>query len=418
MIRFKVLKDKPLCMNIKFLSSFFLLLCSIGTLKAQQTLDYCNDRIRTGAEQTERYVPYLKGKRVAILGNPSTVIKDRHLVDSLLNLGVHIVKIFGPEHGFRGNASNGTEVNDEVDPQTKIPIISLYGNKKKPSEKDLADVDLFVFDVQDMGVRFYTNINTLRDIMEACAEHDKEMLILDRPNPNAYLIDGPILDMKHKSGIGQFPVPIAHGMTIAEFAQMINGEGWMATAKKCKLKIIAVEGYAHHMLYKLPVSPSPNLNTEQSILLYPSTCLFEGVKVNHGRGTDYPFTIIGSPAYKGIYSFSFTPISKKGMSERPLFMNEVCYGLDLRQYDLHRLVRSKKINLEWIIELYQKSPEKDKFFDQSFSDQIGSFEKLAGVDDLRRQIENGIGEREIRDSWATGLARYKEMRKKYTIYKD
>lgn len=205
-------------MNVRivFFLNCCLLFLVIPQLNAQRALDYCNDRIRTGAEQTERYVPYLKGKRVAILGNPSTVIKDKHLVDSLLTLGVNIVKVFGPEHGFRGNASNGTEVGDEVDPQTNIPIISLYGSKRKPSGKDLANVDVFIFDVQDMGVRFYTNINTLRDIMEACAEHDKELLILDRPNPNAYLIDGPILDEKHKSGIGQFPVPIAHGMTTAD----------------------------------------------------------------------------------------------------------------------------------------------------------------------------------------------------------
>lgn len=404
--------------RIVFFLNSCLLFLLIPELNAQRALDYCNDRIRTGAERTEHYVPYLKGKRVAILGNPSTVVKNKHLVDTLLTMGVNIVKIFGPEHGFRGNASNGTEVGDEVDPQTNIPIISLYGNKRKPSGKDLADVDVFIFDVQDMGVRFYTNINTLRDIMEACAEHGKEMLILDRPNPNAYLIDGPILDEKHKSGIGQFPVPIAHGMTIAEFAQMINGEGWMSSAKKCKLKIIPVENYAHHMLYRLPVSPSPNLNTEQSILLYPSTCLFEGVKVNHGRGTDYPFTIIGSPAYKGIYSFSFTPVSKKGMSERPLFMNELCYGLDLRSYDVQKLVDSKRLNLSWIIELYQKSPEKDKFFDNSFSDQIGRFENLSGVDDLRQQIERGVSEKEIRASWAPGLTAYKKMRTKYVIYKD
>ncbi len=339
-----------------------LILFLFRNATAQISLNYCNDRIQTGAEQTERYLPYLMNKRIAILGNPSTVIKGRHLVDSLLARGVQIVRIFGPEHGFRGNASNGTEVGDEVDPTTKIPIVSLYGNKKKPTAKDLKDIDLFIYDVQDMGVRFYTNINTLRDIMEACAENDKELLILDRPNPNAYLIDGPILEEEYKSGIGQFPVPIAHGMTTAEFAQMINGEGWMNTKKKCKLKIIPVADYDHSMLYKLPVNPSPNLNTEQSILIYPSTCLFEGVKVNHGRGTDYPFVVIGSPIYKGTYDFSFVPVSKKGMSESPLFMNEECYGIDLRKYDLQQLVDSKKINLSWMIALYRNSPEKDKFF--------------------------------------------------------
>jgi len=360
----------------------------------------------------------LKGKRVAILGNPSTVIKEQHLVDSLLKRGIHIVKIFGPEHGFRGNASNGSEVSDEVDPLTQIPIISLYGNKKKPSRKDMEDVDIFIFDVQDMGVRFYTNINTLRDIMESCAENDIELMILDRPNPNANLIDGPILDMKHKSGIGQFPVPIAHGMTTAEFAQMIIGEKWMSNPLKCKLKIIPIEGYEHSMLYRLPVNPSPNLNTEQSILLYPSTCLFEGTKLNHGRGTDFPFTIVGSPVYKGIFSFSFIPVSKKGMSETPLFMNEVCYGLDLRDYDLQSLVDSKEINLSWIKEMFRRSPEKDKFFDQSFSKQIGSIEKLVGVDEFRNQIINDVSDEEIRASWKTGLDKYKKMRSMYVIYPD
>lgn len=401
---------------MKIVFVFILLFFSFRAIRAQNQLDYCNDRIRTGAEQTECYIPYLKDKRVAILGNPSTVIQNRHLVDSLLNRGIKIVKIFGPEHGFRGNSSNGTKVGDEIDPATKIPVISLYGNKKKPSKNDLKDIDVFIFDVQDMGVRFYTNINTLRDIMEACAENEKELLILDRPNPNAYLVDGPILDTKYKSGIGQFPVPIAHGMTIAEFAQMINGEGWMATTKKCKLRIIPVAGYNHQMLYKLPVNPSPNLNTEQSILLYPSTCLFEGIKINHGRGTDYPFTVFGSPVYKGIYRFSFTPVSKKGMSETPVFMDEECYGLDLREYDLQKLVDSKKINLSWMQELYRNSPEKDKFFDQSFSKQIGSIEKLVGVDSFRRQIAEGVSEEEIRKSWEPGLTRYKEMRKKYLIY--
>lgn len=400
---------------------FLLLLTgiSLGTATyAQTALSYSNDKIRTGAEQTEKYIPYLKGKRVAILGNPSTVIKDKHLVDSLRSLGVNITKIFGPEHGFRGDASNGTEVSDELDSKTGIPIISLYGSKKKPSKADLQDIDIFIYDVQDMGVRFYTNINTLRDIMEACAEHDKELLILDRPNPNAYLIDGPILEDAHKSGIGQFPIPVSHGLTTAEFAQMVNGEKWINSSKPCRLKIIPIENYNHRMLYKLPVNPSPNLNTEASILLYPSTCLFEGTKLNHGRGTDFPFTIMGSPVYKGIYNFSFTPVSKKGMSETPLFMNELCYGMDLRQVDLAKLVKQKQLNLSWLMELYQKSPEQDKFFDSSFSKQIGTIEKLIGVSAFRKQIENQVSEKEIRKSWAAGLKSYKKMRLKYVIYPD
>lgn len=402
----------------KYLLASLIILFSAGYIPAQTHLNYCNDIIQTGAEQTEKYIPYLKGKKVAILANQSTVIKDTHLVDSLMTLGIDVVKIFGPEHGFRGNASNGTEVHDEVDKATNIPIVSLYGNKKKPSKKDLEDVDVLIYDVQDLGVRFYTYINVLRDIMEACAENNTELMILDRPNPNAYLIDGPLLDMKHKSGIGQFPLPISHGLTTAEFAQMVKGEGWMTNADKLALKIIPISNYAHNMLYKLPVNPSPNLNTEESILLYPSTCLFEGVKINHGRGTDFPFTILGGPMYKGIYDFSFTPVSKKGMSESPLFKNETCYGIDLRNYDLQQLVDSKKLNLQWIMELYANSPEKDKFFDQSFSKQIGSIEKLAGVDEFRKQIESGASEEEIRASWEPALTTYKVNRLKYLLYAD
>ena len=247
----------------------------------------------------------------------------------------------------------------------------------------MADVDVLIYDVQDLGVRFYTYINVLRDIMEACAENNIELMILDRPNPNAYLIDGPILDMKHKSGIGQFPLPVAHGLTTAEFAQMVKGEGWMSNADQLSLKVVPIANYAHHMMYKLPVNPSPNLNTEQSILLYPSTCLFEGVKINHGRGTDYPFVILGGPNYKGVYDFSFVPESKKGMSETPLFMGETCYGIDLRNYDLQQLEKKKKLNLAWLLELYANSNEKDAFFDQAFSKQIGSIEKLIGVDAFR-----------------------------------
>ncbi|HZI01229.1 MAG TPA: DUF1343 domain-containing protein, partial [Flavisolibacter sp.] len=273
------------------------------------------DTIRTGADQTNKYLSYLKGKRVAILANQTSIIGDRHMVDSLQSLGVNIVKVFGPEHGFRGNASAGVHVADEKDKATGIPIISLYGKKNKPSKEDLADVDLMIYDVQDVGVRYYTNINALSRLMEACAENGKELMILDRPNPNAYLVDGPILDMKHKSGIGMFPIPMSHGLTVAEFAQMANGEGWLKDKVKCKLKIIPVANYNHSMYYTLPVKPSPNLNTQQAIMLYPSTCMFEATYLNHGRGTQFPFTVLGAPYYKGIYEFSFTPTSIKGMAE-------------------------------------------------------------------------------------------------------
>ena len=374
--------------------------------------------IKTGAEQTEKYLPYLKAKRVAILANQTSVIGKTHLVDSLKMLGVNIVKVFGPEHGFRGKASAGVAVADEIDSATGIPIISLYGKKNKPTKEDLADVDIVIYDLQDVGCRFYTNINVLARLMEACAENDKELLILDRPNPNGYLIDGPVLDMKFKSGIGMFPIPISHGLTVAEFAQMANGEGWLTNKIKCKLKIIKVANYKHSMPYVLPVPPSPNLNTQQAVLLYPSTCLFEGTYLNHGRGTYYPFTVIGSPQLKRKYEFSFTPKSIKGMAETPLFMDQVCYGLDLRRYDVQQLRKKKQVNLQWMIELYKASPNKEQFFDSKLSKEMGVIEKLAGSGLFRQQIIDGKSEKEIRDSWKPGLTEYKMMRKNYLLYAD
>ncbi len=377
---------------------------------------YTNASLLTGADQTEKYFPFLKNKRVAILANPTTIIGKKHLVDSLLSRRINIVKVFGPEHGFRGNASAGVKVSNEKDPATGVKIISLYGPKRKPSKEDLSDVDLMIFDIQDVGCRFYTYINVLSHVMEACAENNKELLILDRPNPNGYLVDGPILNMKLKSGIGMFPIPIAHGMTIAEFAKMINGEGWLPNKMKCKLKIIPMANYNHDMAYTLPVKPSPNLNTQQSIMLYPSTCLFEGVAVNHGRGTQFPFTVLGSPLLKDKYEFSFTPTSIPGMSETPLFMNQVCYGLDLREYDINELRKTKRINLQWMKDLYAAFPVKVKFFDRSQSKEMGDIDKLSGTYELRKQIANGTSIKEIYASWEPGLSKYKKMRKKYLIY--
>lgn len=373
-------------------------------------------QIRTGAEQTEKYLPYLKGKRVALLANQTSIIGKTHLVDSLKTLGINIVKVFGPEHGFRGNASAGAAVADETDAATGIPIISLYGKKNKPSKEDLANVDIVIYDLQDVGCRFYTNINALSRLMEACSENGKELLILDRPNPNGYLIDGPVLDMQFKSGIGMFPIPMSHGLTVAEFAQMANGEGWLANKVKCKLKIIKVANYSHDIPYTLPVSPSPNLNTQQAILLYPSTCLFEGTYLNHGRGTYFPFTVIGSPELKGKYDFSFTPTSIKGMAETPLFMDQVCYGIDLRNYDVNILRKKKQVNLQWMMELYKASPNKEKFFDSRLSREMGVIERLTGSALFRQQIIDGKSEKEIRDSWEPGLGQYKKMRKKYLLY--
>ncbi len=373
--------------------------------------------ITTGAEQTEKYIPYLQGKRVGVLANPTTVIGKRHLVDSLIARGINIVKVFGPEHGFRGNASAGVDVNDEVDRTTGLKVISLYGSKQKPSREDLADIDIMVFDIQDVGCRFYTYINVLGKIMEACAENGKELLILDRPNPNGYLVDGPILDMRLKSGIGMFPIPIAHGLTIAEFAQMVNGEGWLPNKMTCKLKIIRMVNYNHDMEYTLPVKPSPNLNTQQSIMLYPSVCLFEGTIVSQGRGTHTPFTVLGSPLLKGKYTFSFKPISIPGMSETPLHMNEVCYGIDLQSYDIKKLRKSRRINIQWMIDLYNAYPDKERFFDKSQSRQIGNIDYLAGTYDFKKQIIDGKSAKEIQASWEPQLSQYKEMRKKYLLYK-
>lgn len=375
-----------------------------------------NSEIKTGAEQTELYLPLIKGKRVAILANQTSIIGKTHLVDSLQKLGVNIVKVFGPEHGFRGNASAGANISDEVDQQTGIPIISLYGRKNKPTKQDLQDVDILIYDLQDVGVRFYTNINALSRLMEACEESKKTLLILDRPNPNGYLIDGPVLDMKYRSGIGMFPIPMSHGLTVAEFAQMANGEGWLTNKVKADLKIIPVANYTHDMPYTLPVAPSPNLNTQQAILLYPSVCMFEGVYVNHGRGTYNPFTVLGSPAYKGIYSFSFTPTSIKGMAETPIFMDELCYGIDLRNYDTELLRKSKQINFSWIKELYKAHPHKETFFESRFSNQMNNIEIQIGRGDFRQQIIDDVPIETIRAGWEPELTAYKKMRLNYLLY--
>jgi len=348
--------------------------------------------IITGADQTSAYLPYLKGKRVGILGNPTSIIGDRSLVDSA-----------------------GAKVSDEVDSATGIPIISLYGSKRKPSREDMAAIDIMIFDLQDVGCRFYTNINVLRNIMEACAESDKELLILDRPDPNGF-VDGPILDMSLKSGIGQFPVPIVHGMTIGEFAKMINGEGWLPNKEQCKLTIIPVKNYAHSFYYELPVSPSPNLNTQQSVLLYPSLCLFEGTVISQGRGTHMPFTVLGNPELKSAYSFSFTPVSIPGMAETPLHQDQACYGLDLRGVNADSLRKTGKINISWMMQFYKAYPHKEKFFDYHQSKEMGDINKLAGTTAFKEQIAAGMSEAEIRRTWEPGLSNYRQLRKKYLLY--
>lgn len=387
-----------------------------ATLTSSKSVKVQENPIRTGAEQTEKYLPYLKGKRIGMVVNPTSVIGNETSVDSLLKLGVNIVKIFGPEHGFRGNASAGIHVNDAIDTKTGIKAVSLYGKHSTPTKEDLADVDLMIFDIQDVGVRFYTYINTLQHVMEACAAENKEVLILDRPNPNGFYIDGPILDPKLVSGIGLQAIPVVHGLTVGEYAQMLNGEGWLKNKVKCKIKIITVENYNHDLPYDLPVKPSPNLNTQQSILLYPTLCLFEGTYLSQGRGTQFPFTVLGAPALKGKYDFSFTPKSIKGMAETPLHQNKACYGMDLRTYDVAKIRKDKALNLNWLIELYNAYPNKADFFNFKLSTQMGNFDKLSGDYGLKQQIIAGKSEKEIRASWEPGLTRYKTMRQQYLLY--
>ncbi|MDF2188341.1 DUF1343 domain-containing protein [Paraflavitalea sp. CAU 1676] len=372
--------------------------------------------IITGADQTEKYLRYLKGKRVGLVANQSSQIGNKSSVDSLLSLGINIVKVFGPEHGFRGNASNGAVVNDEKDAKTGIPIISLYGKNEKPTAAQLADIDLMVFDIQDVGCRYYTNINTLEHVMEGCAENNKELLILDRPNPNAYVVDGPVMtEDRFKSAIGIHNTPMTHGMTIGEFAQYLNGEGYLE--KPCKIQIIKVANYDHDMPYVLPINPSPNLNTQQAVMLFPSLCMFEGTAINEGRGTYMPFTILGAPALKDKYTFSYKPVSIPGMSERPRHKDSVCYGLDLRNYDIAKLRNSRQIDLKWLIELYNAYPDKANFFTPGRANQdISAFDLRIGTDQLRKQIIAGVSEADIRKSWEPGLQKFKAIRAKYLLY--
>ncbi|GAA3967803.1 exo-beta-N-acetylmuramidase NamZ family protein [Mucilaginibacter dorajii] len=379
------------------------------SVKTDKKID---SEIITGADQVPLYFDYLKGKNIGMVVNQTSVIGKTLTpsVDSLLKRGIGIKKVFGPEHGFRGNASNGAVVTDAVDTKTGLPVISLYGNKHyKPTPEDLKGIDLMIFDIQDVGARFYTYISTLHYVMEACAENNIELMILDRPNPNGYLVDGPILDTAYRSFVGMHPIPISHGMTIGEYAQMINGEHWLKNSVKCKLKIIKVANYSHNMPYKLPVNPSPNLNTNQSILLYPSVCLFEGTTFSLGRGTYFPFLVLGHPLLKGIYKYSFTPLSIPGMSENPPQKDKECFGIDLKSYGVEKITTMGHINLAWLIELYKAFPDKDHFFNAYFN-------KLAGGKELQTQITEGKTENEIRRSWQPGLKKFNKTRSKYLLY--
>ncbi|MBA9075800.1 exo-beta-N-acetylmuramidase NamZ family protein [Rufibacter quisquiliarum] len=360
----------------------------------------------TGADQTELYLPYLQGKRVGMVVNQTSIIgKKTHLVDSLLSRGVKITVIFAPEHGFRGDADAGAHISNSVDARTGVPILSLYGSNKKPKPEQLKDVDVVLFDIQDVGVRFYTYSSTMHYVMEACAEQNKPLLLLDRPNPVGYLIDGPILEPQHKSFVGMNTIPISHGLTLGEYAQMINGEKWLKNGVQANVKIVKVKNYDRNQFYSLPVKPSPNLPNDQSIKLYPFLCLFEGTTVSQGRGTMMPFQVIGAPYFPD-KSFSFTPVPIPGMSMEPPYKNQVCYGRDLRQLEL-----KEPFTLRYLLEFYQASGQKEKFFNKFFTN-------LAGTEQLQKQVMAGMSEQEIRASWKPGLDAYKAMRTQYLLYPD
>lgn len=362
-----------------------------------------NDKIVLGAEQLDLLVSKLQNKRVALLVNHTSRVGNTHLADTLMSLGINLVKIFSPEHGFRGQAADGEVVNDAVDKKTELPIVSLYGSAKKPTPAHLENVDVVIFDIQDVGVRFYTYISSLYYMMEACGENGKTVMILDRPNPNSF-VDGPMLESEFKSFVGVIPIPIAHGMTVGELAKMMLGEKWLNEGIQCELEIIPMKNYSHNMSYTLPIKPSPNLPTQNAITWYPSLCLFEGTVVSVGRGTETPFEIIGNPEMND-YPFSFTPVSIKGLSNHPPHENKKCYGLDLRN-----IQAEPNISLKYLIEFYNQYPDKDQFFTPYFN-------TLAGTDKLKDQIIAGMTESAIKLTWQKGLNTFKEKRKKYLIYK-
>lgn len=384
---------------IRFLR--LLILCCLPVAVFSQDPD-----VRMGAQRTDAYLPLLKGKRVGMLVNQTSMITPgMHLVDSLLALKVNIVKIFSPEHGFRGTADAGEKVDNSRDPRTGLPIVSLYGKHRQATAEDLADVDVLVLDVQDVGTRFYTYISTLQELMESAAASNKPLIVLDRPNPNGHYIDGPVLDTAFRSFVGMQPIPTVHGMTVGEYANMLNGEGWLAGKVTARLTVIPCENYDHNTMYQLPVRPSPNLPNMRSIYLYASTCLFEGTVFSLGRGTDKPFQVYGHPLLpKNLYAF--TPRSMPG-AKSPVLMDSTCYGYDLTTID----PKADQIDLSFILNAYQLFPEKERFFNNFF-------DKLAGNDILRKQIQQGLSAEAIRKSWEPGLQRFAAIRKKYLLYTD
>ena len=371
-----------------------------------------SQNITLGVQRTKKYLPLLEGKNVAVVGNQTSVINRNsnaqenqiHLVDSLLFSGVNVVKVFAPEHGFRGTADAGEVIKDGKDLKTGLPIISLYGNNKKPSAEQLKDIDVLIFDIQDVGTRFYTYISTLHYVMEASAENNIPIIVMDRPNPNGHYIDGPILESEHTSFVGMHRIPIVHGLTIAEYAKMVNGEQFLSDGIQADLTVIEMENYNHEMPYDLPIKPSPNLPNATAINLYPSLCFFEGTNVNAGRGTSNQFQVFGSPYLdKEVFDYSYVPESNEG-AKQPKHLGEKCFGRNLTDSE-----RLDKINLEWLIEAYQHTSEKDAFFNAFFT-------KLAGTKKLQEQIESGMSAEEIRETWKEGLEDYAVVREKYLMY--
>ncbi|OUV70223.1 MAG: hypothetical protein CBC83_08465 [Flavobacteriales bacterium TMED123] len=377
------------------ITQFFLLIFYLLLFSCQK-----EGKLKFGAERTKAYLSLLDGKSIAVVGNQTSMIANTHLVDSLIHLGVDIAKVFSPEHGFRGKADAGAKIDDGIDRKTGLHIVSLYGKNKKPTKEQLVGIDILLFDIQDVGARFYTYISTLHYVMQTAAENKIKVIVLDRPNPNGHYVDGPIREKGFESFVGIHAIPIVHGMTIGEYSQMINGEDWIAT--KCDLTVIKMENYSREMHYDLPIKPSPNLPNSRSVNLYPSLCLFEGTTVSVGRGTDYPFQHFGAPYLESNYSF--TPKSGEG-SKYPKHENLVCYGTDLRFKEDYLMA----INLNWLIAAYKQCPNQDKFFNKFF-------DKLSGTDQLRKQIIAGKSVTEIKASWKKDLDEFMEIREQYLLY--
>ncbi|MDG1014936.1 MAG: DUF1343 domain-containing protein [Flavobacteriaceae bacterium] len=400
-------------MHINFFKNTILLLgvtiLYLTNESNSQTTNFKNtDPIILGAQQTERYLPILKNKNIGIVANQTSVIFNpkgyTHLVDSLLTLDIKIKKVFAPEHGFRGTADAGEYIKDGIDTGSGIPIVSLYGANKIPNSAILSDLDVVVFDVQDVGARFYTFLSTLHYMMETCANLGITILVLDRPNPNGHYVDGPTLDLKYTSFVGMHPVPAVHGMTVGEYAQMINGEDWLKEGVKCDLKVISLQNYTHSTSYKLPINPSPNLPNSKAINLYPSLCFFEGTNMSMGRGTENQFQVIGSPYLDGdLYNYEFIPRSKIG-AKYPVHEGDTCKGLNLRNQP-----HLDYIELKWLIDAYQNTSNKTVFFNPFFT-------QLAGQELLQEKIENGWTAQQIRASWKEDIQKYKRLRAPYLLY--